>query len=226
MKRARTLTHDPPIEADVTEDRAVILQCACSTLSGAKLLARVTAYNGTGFYTGSRDLMNPRQCASFATPAAAAYREACPDAPELPAAAFLGRLQELALVLQDLHDRPGKAPEEDEDASDNAKDVLSLRVPGMVCVAESDTGGTVFVMLEDGDLSVVESVLEPAPDEHQQGTRYLPPPQLPWNLPRASEVVRHWDELQDAPPRGSASYWPTWKRGTWLRPTLAAERRT
>jgi hypothetical protein len=199
VTRAKTFTHDPAAEAPVTEDGTVVLQCASSTLSGTKLSAMVAAYNGTGFYTGSLDLMNARQCAAFATPAAAAYHEANPEAPALKATAMLGALQRLALGLTDIHSAAGGTQLTKKEASGNARDVLSLRVPGLVCVGQGDTGGLVFILLRDGGLAVEESVLEPAPDEHQEGTRYLPPPTLPWLLPRANEVTRHWEDLQDDP---------------------------
>jgi hypothetical protein len=100
---------------------------------------------------------------------------------------------DLSRVLAKLDVAAGaQEPRGRADASDEAPhEQLSLSPPGFVCVALDEEGQRVYVTRsDDGALDVVPSVVGPYRGET---VTHVPPPDLPWALPRAAGILEHYE---------------------------------
>jgi hypothetical protein len=89
----------------------------------------------------------------------------------------------------------GKSSGASQSANNAAREQLSLSPPGFVCVALDDKGQRVYVLRTDEDgTQVVPSVVGPYKGEQ---VTHVPPPDLPWMLPRASAILDHQEHAHD-----------------------------
>jgi hypothetical protein len=110
-------------------------------------------------------------------------------APELDEADLRRTLTKLA-VAAGQQEPEGTVDHEDEETPK----VLSLCPPGFVCVARDAEDKPIYVLLTDeGTLDVTPAVEGPYKGET---VIHVPPPDLPWLLPSAAAVLRHWQEAK------------------------------
>jgi len=93
----------------------------------------------------------------------------------------------LGTLRQELVRLTAKTSQPEEDG-DSEKVRFSAVFPGLVDIAEHQ--GQIVYLVKVGEQLVIQS------EAVIEGVRYLPPPkdQIPWLLPRAEEVLRHYEE--------------------------------
>jgi hypothetical protein len=104
---------------------------------------------------------------------------------------------DLSRVLAKLEvDAGQQEPRSRADAADEApREQPSLSPPGFICVALDEEGQQVYVVrTAEGSTQVVPSVVGPYKGEQ---VTHVPPPDLPWVLPRAAAVLEHYERAGD-----------------------------
>ncbi len=100
------------------------------------------------------------------------------------------KLVAMAVDASDREPRKG-----DGDGTDTSREQLSLTPPGFVCVALDEDGQRVYVVCgDDGAIDALPHI--DGPYKSGEIVRHVPPPDLPWRLPRVTAIQEHWQEAR------------------------------
>lgn len=175
-----------PLGESVGDGYSVQLDAVTPNRSGAPV-ANVQLYNGVGIFSDDITLTSHTHRRRF-------VRAAVARVPSLKGDTVDSALNALAFAVTEALRRRDEALAGTAATDQPTREQLSLTPPGFVCVALDDDGRRVYVLRgDDGALSVAPSAIGSYKGET---VTHVPPPGLPWELPRAGAILTHYAELQ------------------------------
>lgn len=176
---------DLPWAVPINND--LVVQTSARPITARGHLWSVELFNGHGIYSDAINLRRASDRKKWVSGAA----EVCAA---LDRSQALDALQTLAFSV----DTPQEGASDDVGGDgETPRGQLSLSPPGFVCVALDADGQRVYVLHGDDDAPVIA----PSAVGTYKGemVTHMPPPDLPWLLPHADTVLRHYDDAQSDP---------------------------